>query len=539
MNKQNVDKIITEYLSKIYGFAAKKSFSYDEAEELASDIVHEVYNSLLKAEEVVNVEGYIWRISEHTYSKYVMQKKKMQGVSIDGMEIPVMDEYFVDSNDEEIVSLRREIAFLSTTRRKIVYSFYFENKTIKSISEELDIPEGTVKWHLNKARNELKEGFLMERKIGRLGLNPKELIGFSHNGSPGTNGGPEYYFSDKLNLNIVYSVYYEPKSREEIAEELGVTPVFIEDKIDYLVANGFLVPLSGGKYTTYVQFSPENPSLELEDRIRDVKMQVAKMLVEEYVPLVRDAVEKIDNVYIPSGNKELLLATAIWAGMLYKCSTGSNVDMSRYYVKTLDGGEYITSVDLKSEPADKGYKSRYASCDYWSCGVMNRASDKYPAICSWSMDTRYCSRVGAWENNWNCDYEYIYELVKGDIVEDVVNAEKFARLRERKFINEENKINIMMYKGAKKDFFEKLPKIPADLLKKMSELALENAMMEAKFYPPQMQDLVVFYNVECFPENEVALMVMDILYGNGTFKELTEEEKITSQLIMFSDVIPE
>lgn len=539
MNKQKVDKIITEYLSKIYGFAVKKSFSYDEAEELASDIVHEVYNSLLKAEEVVNVEGYIWRISEHTYSKYVMQKKKMQGVSIDGMEIPVMDKYSVDSNDEEIVSLRREIAFLSTTRRKIVYSFYFESKTIKSISEELDIPEGTVKWHLNKARNELKEGFLMERKIGKLGLNPKESIGFSHNGSPGTNGGPEYYFSDKLNLNIVYSVYYEAKTREEIAEELGVTPVFIEDKIDYLVANGFLVPLSGGKYTTYVQFSPENPSLELEDRIRDVKMQVAKMLVEEYVPLVREAVEKIDNVYIPSGNKELLLATAIWAGMLYKCSTGSNVDMSRYYVKTLDGGEYITSVDLKSEPADKGYKSRYASCDYWSCGVMNRASDKYPAICSWSMDTRYCSRVGAWENNWNCDYEYIYELVKGDIVEDVVNAEKFARLRERKFINDENKINIMMYKGSKKDFFEKLPKIPADLLKKMSELALENAMMEAKFYPPQMQDLVVFYNVECFPENEVALMVMDILYGNGTFKELTEEEKITSQLIMFSDVIPE
>jgi len=288
-----------------------------------------------------------------------------------------------------------------------------------------------------------------------------------------------------------------------------------------------------------VQFSPENPSLEVEDRIRDVKMEVAKMLVEEYVPLVRDAVEKIDNIYIPSGNKELLLATAIWAGMLYKCSTGSNVDMSRYYAKTLDGGEYITSVDLKSEPADKGYKSRYESCDYWSCGVMNRASDKYPAICSWSMDTRYCSRVGAWENNWNCDYEYIYELVKGDIVEDVVNAEKFARLRERKFINDENKINIMMYKGSKKDFFDKLPKIPANLLKKMSELALENAMMEAKYYPPQMQDLVVFYNVECFPENEVALMVMDILYGNGTFKELTEEEKVTSQLIMFSDVIPE
>ena len=539
MNKQTVDKIITEYLSKIYGFAVKKSFSYDEAEDLSSDIVQEVYNSLLRADEVVNVEGYIWRISEHTYSKYVARCKKQQGVSIDGMEIPVMDEYSIDKGDEEIISLRREIAYLSSTRRKIVYSFYFENKTIGSISKELKVPEGTVKWHLNKARNELKEGFLMERKIGKLGLNPKEATSFGHNGSPGPNGGPEYYFSDKLNLNIVYSVYYEPKTRNEIAEELGVTPVFIEDKIDYLESNGFLVPLSGGKYTTYVKFSPEKPSLELDDRIRDVKMQVAKMLVEEYVPLVRETVEKMDNVYIPSGNKELLLATAICAGMLYKCNLESDIDVSKYYVKTLDGGNYVAHVCLKSEPVDKDYVSRYDSKNYWSCGVMNRTSEKYPSVDSWSVDNRYCSRIGGWENNWNCDYEYIYELVKGDIVEDTVNADKFARLRDRKFINDKNEVAIMMYKGSKREFMEKLPKIPSDLLKKMGELALENAMMEAKFYPSQMQDLIVFYNVECFPENEVALMVMDILYGNGTFKPLTEEEKITSQLIMFSDVIPE
>ena len=71
------------------------------------------------------------------------------------------------------------------------------------------MPEGTVKWHLNKARNELKEGFSMERNIGRLGLNPKQTEHFGHNGTPGTNGGPEYYFHDKLNLNIVYSVYYD------------------------------------------------------------------------------------------------------------------------------------------------------------------------------------------------------------------------------------------------------------------------------------------------------------------------------------------
>ena len=34
------------------------------------------------------------------------------------------------------------------------------------ISSRLQLPEGTVKWHLNKARNELKEGIVIE-KISR------------------------------------------------------------------------------------------------------------------------------------------------------------------------------------------------------------------------------------------------------------------------------------------------------------------------------------------------------------------------------------
>lgn len=85
MIKQKADEIITEYLSRLYGFAIKKSFSYDEAEELWSYIISELYPSLLKASEIYNINGYIWRISMYVYLKYVSSKKKHQGISIDGM----------------------------------------------------------------------------------------------------------------------------------------------------------------------------------------------------------------------------------------------------------------------------------------------------------------------------------------------------------------------------------------------------------------------------------------------------------------------
>ena len=41
MDKQRADEIIIEYLQKIYGFAIKKSYSYDEAEELCAEIIGE------------------------------------------------------------------------------------------------------------------------------------------------------------------------------------------------------------------------------------------------------------------------------------------------------------------------------------------------------------------------------------------------------------------------------------------------------------------------------------------------------------------
>ena len=539
MDKQKADNIITEYLQKIYGFALKKSFSYEEAEELCADIVQEVYLSLLKTDEIVNLEGYIWRISEHTYSKYVSSKKKQQGVSIDGMELPVQDTYAFENSQEDILRLRREIAFLTEKRRKIVYLFYYEDTTVAWIAKELGMPQGTVKWHLNKARNELKEGFSMERKIGKLGLSPITATNFGHSGDPGSNGGPEFYLGDKLNLNIVYSVYFEPKSREEIAEELGVTPVYIEDKINFLEGNGFLVPVGGNRFTTYVKFSPTTYSLELQENRLRKQLEIAALLVREYVPAVRAAIADVQEVYIPGGNRELLEAAAIFYGVANKCNISIQKDVSKYYIKTTTGGNFIAYVELPQGQTNPEYKPTLQLPSYWTCGSMTRDSEKYPAVYGWSIDTRLCTRKGGWQNNYTSDYEYVYEFLNGTLADNAANAEKFQRLRERKYLTEDNQVNIILVKGAGNEFFDKIPALDDTLKETFANFALEVAMQEAKNYPLQMQDLVIGWETSGFVSNVVALMVMDILYGNGTFQPLTENEKVTSNFIMFSDILPE
>lgn len=540
MKKEKADQIITEYFQKLYGFSVKKSFSYDEAEELCAEIALEVYQSLLKAGEIANIDGYIWRISEHTYARYVSSKKKRAGVSIDDVVLPYYDEPELDDGEDETRKLRREITFLSQTRRKAVFLFYYRKKSIAEISAELSIPEGTVKWHLNKARSEIKEGLSMERKIGMLGLHPVEAVEMGHRGFVGKNGGPEGYLSDKINLNIVYSVYYTPRTREEISEEIGISLVYIEDRIKMLEENGFLVKTKGEKYTTYLEFNTPKYSRELEDNRIGLQLAIAEQLAKEYVPLVREAIGDAADVYIPGGNRELLEAAAIFYGIAEKCGIDMVKDLSKYEIHNTDGGIYQGYVNIPSEASDPAYEPVYKDLpDYSSCGAMYRMSEKYPAVFSWSVDNRFSSRTGGWQNNLTEDYEYLYEWMKGEISETTANAEKIARLKERGFLTGDNAPGIMIMRGTPEALFGKIPELDKATKEKYAAKILDYVTMHAKDYPPQMQELIVTSGVNGFISNRVAVMVMDILYNTATLKPLTESEKTTANLIMFSDILPE
>ena len=537
MKKEKADAVITAYLEKIYGFAVKKSFTYAEAEELASDIVEAVYTSLLRRDEIYNVEGYIWRISEHTYAKYVSQKKKREGVSLDGMEIPYEEDFLPDDAEDELMKLRLAIAYLTEKRRQAVYLFYYENKSVRDIAGALSMPEGTVKWHLNKARKELKEAFQMERKIGKLGMNPVKAEAFGHSGDPGGNRGPEDYLGDRLDLNIVYSCYFTPRTAEEIADELGVTPAFLAERIAKLEGNGFLVREKGDRFTTYVAFRPLTYSVENIDKLRGKQLEAAAILADEYWPVVRDAVRGLGEAYLPTDNRELLERAILLHKLTGTRINGAERDLSRYCIKTTAGGDFIAYIDLECTRTDPDYEPKNMRKNYWCCGTMNRWSEKYP-VSSWSYDTRFTTRKGAWENNLTSDYEALYEYLTDQLPDTPANAEKRARLKERGFVDAAGKVCVMVARNEVKDEIERIPPVSEDILRRFADAALEYAMTEARDYPPQMQDLIVCDNVHSFIGPAVALMTCDLLYERGVWKPLTDEEKVAVDLMVFSDTLP-
>jgi len=134
----------------------------DKAEELASRITLDVYVSLLKADTVNNIDGYIYRIAHNVYARFVNEETKDRHISINDIEVPCENNFTVGiEKDETFIRLRREIAHLSNIRREIVVMHYFQKLGLNEVAQKLDMPHGTVKWHLHDAKKQIKDGFNM------------------------------------------------------------------------------------------------------------------------------------------------------------------------------------------------------------------------------------------------------------------------------------------------------------------------------------------------------------------------------------------
>lgn len=158
MQKSQADRIIKNYVKPLYGFAVNKMYDFAQAEELASAIVLEVYQVLLKQDNIANINSYIFKIAHNVWVRFIDEKYKI-GLCELSEHISDNSDFVGELEDTEMTGmLRREIAYLSETQRKILVAYYFKDQKVREISSRLEIPENTVKWHLSCARKELKIG---------------------------------------------------------------------------------------------------------------------------------------------------------------------------------------------------------------------------------------------------------------------------------------------------------------------------------------------------------------------------------------------
>lgn len=538
MDKAFADEMIAKYQKKFFGFALSKCSSLNDAEELASRITCEAYMTLRVVEDVYNWEGYLYHIAHNVYVHYVKEQTKHRGENADEIELAdhrdIASEY---AKNEELELLKREVAWLSKRHREIVLLHYYHNKKISEIANILEIPEGTVKWHLSDAKTQLKEGMKHMRRKGNLGIEPIKLTGFGHGGTPGKLGDTADFLSTKLRQNIAFAAYYEPKTIEEIAEELGVSPVFVEDEVEYLADYGYLDLLPGQRYRTNVFI--ENLPIDIYAKSMELSREIARVVCDLYVPeLLEEFKEWDENTYVPDNDKNYWYWTKI-AKRMTEIGSGFDVDALKrhnYYVKRKDGGEYVAFAVVDSEE-----KQSLHTEEDMICGPMVRGGK---GIGTWSLGTGFDSRVFGWPDNKEEDTVSFGLYLKGELPKTEALLDKYVRLYDRGFlVNRDgtDRVNVIVEKpeAVNESFLETLyvsRMLQEKANERVEELLQKRILLEKPYYPGHMYEMLKLWH-RIRPIHPV--FVLQELVKRGVLQPLTQEQKKGVMIIAYSDVLPE
>ena len=400
VNRKDVEKCITEYLKPIFGFALKRCKSIHDAKDLSQEIAIKAFRALLIKDDVADMGKFIWTVAHNTLSNYYRDAaNSMVCVSVNEVAELIADPYSnpeTDDNTEAIHRLQAKIAYLSKLQRRIVIAYYFEKRKQADIARELGIPLGTVKWHLFEAKKELKRGMDTMRKASELKFNPIKFNSYGINGSVGKKSLDEF-FRSKLTQNICYCVSNTAKTVNEIADDLGVSPVYVETEVEFLEEYGFL---RTKKDRYIVNFIISEPTAELLTMQNDMYKRAAELFANDlYDELMNSGILDDERIFCnymlpgstrgnPQRDKNFLLWSlvpyiAAWSG---EKLMDESISFEEVATIRPDGAHNICHATV--EPDDMVLPDDYVYMKNW-CGPMwSRNGERI----LWQIDSEWSNR---------------------------------------------------------------------------------------------------------------------------------------------------
>ncbi len=255
MRDRHINDFTDNYMEKLFYFCLKKTGSNIEAEDLTQDIAVQIIIALNKGTVPTNFSAWIWQIARNRYSVWAKERhnrnKSVTGSDISDFEIKDESENTLDEmiQTEQMALLRRELAFIKSDYRNIVVAYYLENKSVRDISSPLSLSVSAVQQRLHRARIILKEGMDMSREFGVRSYKPDEVTFCSNCSRPGDKNQPYNVMEHKLYKNVLLESYGNPSKAEELSLELGIALPYMEDELEWLTRETFLIKTEN-KYQT-------------------------------------------------------------------------------------------------------------------------------------------------------------------------------------------------------------------------------------------------------------------------------------------------
>ncbi|MCW5936088.1 MAG: sigma-70 family RNA polymerase sigma factor [Fimbriimonadaceae bacterium] len=175
------DSLVKLYEEKAYLYAYRLTRNQDEAADVVADAFVRVYNAIGNFRSQAAFGTWLYRILTNCYLDLKKKDKSKYHTSLEAT-IPVeggeVERQVIDERpgpDEEAERNAREAAVqdaltrMPEYQRAMLVMYHVDNLSYEEISEALDLPIGTVKSRLNRARLALREHLAPNQELFQIG----------------------------------------------------------------------------------------------------------------------------------------------------------------------------------------------------------------------------------------------------------------------------------------------------------------------------------------------------------------------------------
>lgn len=173
-DKSALDSLISQYELRAYQYAYRLTRDPEEAADVVGDAFVRVYSAIRNFRGQSAFSTWLYRIVTNVYFDH---RKKDKSKGIVSLDVPGGDGRPIDVPDpsdgpEEAVesgaraeAIQRALGSLPEFQHAMLVMFHLEGLSYVEIAEALDLPVGTVKSRLNRARIALRQELAQEMEL--------------------------------------------------------------------------------------------------------------------------------------------------------------------------------------------------------------------------------------------------------------------------------------------------------------------------------------------------------------------------------------
>jgi RNA polymerase sigma-70 factor (ECF subfamily) len=147
-----LERLLDLYEKQVFRMAVTMLKDGGRAEEITQDVFLKVWRALPSYDGRASLSTWLYTIARNTCLSAIRSESYRRTTPLAESKEP-----FAMSGGPLDAALKQCVARLPDVQRDVVTMFYFEDRNVAEVAKLMDLPEGTVKSHLHRARRALGE----------------------------------------------------------------------------------------------------------------------------------------------------------------------------------------------------------------------------------------------------------------------------------------------------------------------------------------------------------------------------------------------